>query len=162
MVTFGVLPALMIFYCGARYGGGTPGQETIAIFASLSAVSAGLRLGRFNLDTRAREYFWGLSTPAGGVLVASWLWAQYSDKDYGYGVAEIPWLGVIVPVFLIIMYQVPLKLPGVKSPGTGLYTVIGLAFVTVVGLILLGPLAITLGILLYVALGLVNLVVNWY
>jgi CDP-diacylglycerol--serine O-phosphatidyltransferase len=162
MVTFGVLPAMMIFYCGARYGGGSPGQETIAIFASLSAVSAGLRLGRFNIDMRPREYFWGLATPAGGILVAGWLWAQHTGRDYGFGVADMPWLGIAVPVFLMIAFQIPLKLPGLKSPKSGIITAIALALLTLIGIITLGPIAIPAGIVAYVLIGLFNLVLRWY
>lgn len=162
MVTFGVFPAMMIFYCGARYGGGMPGQEMIAIFASLSAVSAGLRLGRFNIDVRPREYFWGLATPAGGILVAGWLWAQHIGRDYGFGVSDMPWLGVVVPVFLAIAYQLPLKLPGLKSPKAGIITAICLALATGAGLIFFGPIAIPAGIVGYVLLGLVNTVVKFY
>ena len=162
MVTFGVLPAMMIFYCGARYGGGTPGQEMIAIFASLSAVSAGLRLGRFNIDVRPREYFWGLATPAGGILVAGWLWAQYTGRDYGFGVAEMPCLGVVVPVFLMIAYQIPLKLPGLKSPKAGIITAIVLAALTLVGIVTLGPIAVPAGIVAYVFVGLLNILLKWY
>jgi CDP-diacylglycerol--serine O-phosphatidyltransferase len=162
MVTFGVLPAMMIFYCGARYGGGSPGQEMIAIFASLSAVSAGLRLGRFNVDVRPREYFWGLATPAGGMLVASWLWAQHTSQDYGFGVADMPWLGVLIPVFLMIAYQVPLRLPGLKSPKRGIITAAVLAFATIIGLFIIGPISITLGIISYVLLGILNLIIKWY
>jgi len=162
MVTFGVLPAMMIFYCGARYGGGMPGQEMIAIFASLSAVSAGLRLGRFNIDVRPREYFWGLATPAGGILVAGWLWAQHTGRDYGFGVADMPWLGVAVPVFLMIAFQIPLKLPGLKSPKAGIITAIALAVLTLVGIFTLGPIAVPAGIVAYVLLGLLNLVIRWY
>jgi CDP-diacylglycerol--serine O-phosphatidyltransferase len=162
MVTFGVLPAMMIFYCGARYGGGTPGQEMIAIFASLSAVSAGLRLGRFNIDVRPREYFWGLATPAGGIMVAGWLWAQHTGRDYGFGVADMPWLGVLVPLFLMIAFQIPLKLPGLKSPKAGILTAVALAAFTLVGLLTLGPIAVPAGIVAYVLMGLLNLVIRWY
>lgn len=162
MVTFGVLPAMMIFYCGARYGGGTPGQEMIAIFASLSAVSAGLRLGRFNIDQRPREFFWGLATPAGGILVAGWLWAQHTGRDYGFGVADMPWLGVGVPLFLMIAYQIPLKLPGLKSPKSGIITAIALAAFTLLGIVTLGPIAVTGGIVAYVLVGLINIFVRWY
>lgn len=162
VVSFGVLPAMMIFYCGARYGGGMPGQEMIAIFASLSAVSAGLRLGRFNIDVRPREYFWGLATPAGAMLVASWLWAQHTGKDYGFGVAEMPWLAVAIPVFIMIAYQVPLKLPGLKSPRPGIITAAVLAVATLIGLFTIGPISITLGIVSYVGLGLLNLIIKWY
>jgi len=162
VVTFGVLPAMMIFYCGARYGGGSPGQQTTAIFAALSAVSAGLRLGRFNIDTRPREYFWGLATPAGGILVASWLWAQETGRDYGFGVSDMPWMGLFVAVFLIIAFQIPLKLPGLKSPKTGMITLVILALATLVGIFTIGPIAVTMGIVGYVGLGVLNLVVKWY
>lgn len=162
MVTFGVLPAMMIFYCGARYGGGTPGQEMIAIFASLSAVSAGLRLGRFNIDVRPREFFWGLATPAGGILVAGWLWAQHTGRDYGFGVADMPWLGVIVPLFLMISFQIPLKLPGLKSPRAGIITAIALAVATLIGIFTLGPIAVPAGIVAYVFVGLLNILLKWY
>jgi CDP-diacylglycerol--serine O-phosphatidyltransferase len=162
MVTFGVLPAMMIFYCGARFGGGSPGQQTIAICASLSAVSAGLRLGRFNVDVRPREYFWGLATPAGGMLVASWLLAQHTGQDYGFGVADMPWLGVIIPLFLVVAFQVPLKLPGLKSPKSGVITAALLAAATITGLVFFGPIAVTFGIIVYVLLGVVNLLLRWY
>jgi CDP-diacylglycerol--serine O-phosphatidyltransferase len=162
MVTFGVLPALMIFYCGARYGGGSPGQEIIAIFASLSAVSAGLRLGRFNIDTRDKEYFWGLATPAGGIMVAGWLWAQHTNQDFGLGITEMSWLGILVPLFLMVMYQVPLRLPGFKSPKPGMISAFILAMAVIVGIFLFGPIAVPLGIIAYVTMGLINLVVKWY
>ena len=162
VVTFGVLPAMMIFYCGARFGGGTPSQHVIAVFASLSAVSAGLRLGRFNVDERPREFFWGLATPAGAMLVASWLWAQHTGRDYGFGVAEMPWLGVVVPVFIAIAYQAPLKLPGLKSPTRGLMIAGILAVLTLIGFFIIGPISITFGIVLYVLLGIVNLFIRIY
>ncbi len=162
MVTFGVLPALMLFYCGARYGTGNPSQEITAIFASFVAVSAGLRLGRFNIDHRPREYFWGLATPAGGVLVAAWLWAQHTLQDYGFGLSDLPWLGIAIPLFLAVMYQVDLKLPGLKSPGKGMATAMAIAGITVAGLIVIGPLAITGGIILYVLTGVLNLLLKWY
>ena len=162
MVTFGVLPGMMVFYCGARYGGGTPGQETVAIFSALMVVSAGLRLGRFNIDTRPREYFWGLATPSGAIMVAAWLWAQHSGRDYGFGAAEMPWLNIAVPLFLMIMYQVSLRLPGLKSPKGGLWILGVLAMLTLVGFILIGPIAISVGILVYVLIGLVNLILKLY
>lgn len=162
MVTFGVLPALMIYYCGTHFGGGKPGEQTLAIFASLSAVSAGLRLGRFNIDERPRAYFWGLATPSGAILVAGWLWAQHTSQDHGFGVSDQPWLGILVPMFLMIFFQVPLRLPGLKSPRSGIITLVVLALLTLTGLVLIGPIAISAGIVAYVFLGLINLVIKWY
>jgi ABC-type enterochelin transport system permease subunit len=95
-------------------------------------------------------------------MVAGWLWAQHTDRDYGFGVSDMPWLGIIVPVFLMIFYQVPLRLPGLKSPKAGLITASFVAAVTLVGGILLGPIAIPMGIVLYVFLGVLNLGLKWY
>src|SRR5688572_21838626 len=75
VVSFGVLPGMMIFYMGSRYGGSNLDQVVVIVMAALNATSAGLRLARFNVDERPREYFWGLATPAGAMLVAGWLWA---------------------------------------------------------------------------------------
>jgi phosphatidylserine synthase len=121
-----------------------------------------LRLGRFNVDTRPREFFWGLATPSGSILVIALGWDINTN---GYllihpGLLQV--LSWFVPIFLMIMYQAPLKLPGLKSPKSGLWTLIVIAVLTVVGLFVLGPIAISLGIFLYVMAGVVNLVIRWY
>ena len=162
MVTFGVLPALMIYYNAMTYARDWSAAGTYGIFASLVAVSAGLRLGRFNVDDRPREYFWGLATPAGAILVAGWTWAQYSDKAYGWGMADKPYLGWIVPVFLAVMFQVALKLPGLKSPKAGLVTAAILSVLVIAGVMIFGSIAVTAGMVGYVMLGLINLVLRWY
>jgi len=162
IVSFGVLPGMMIFYAGAKYGGETLGQDMIAIFAALSTASAGLRLARFNIDDRVRKYFWGLATPAGAMLVAGWLWAEHADRDYGFGFSEFPWLAVIIPLFLIIAYHVPLKLPNLKSPQAGFVTATFLVISVLIGLFTIGPISIPLGVVVYFALGLLNLALKWY
>src|SRR5688572_33046369 len=55
VVSFGVLPAMMIFFMGSRYGGGNPDQVAAAVLGAMNATSAGLRLARFNVDERPRE-----------------------------------------------------------------------------------------------------------
>ncbi len=162
IVSFGVLPGMMIFVAGAKYGGGTPGQMLIAIFAALSTASAGLRLARFNIDDRSRKYFYGLATPAGAILVAGWLWAEHVDRDYGFGFSEFPWLAVIIPLFLIMAYHVPLKLPNLKSPKEGFVTATFLVISVLIGLFTIGPISIPLGVVVYFALGLLNMVLKWY
>ncbi|MFZ1678393.1 MAG: CDP-alcohol phosphatidyltransferase family protein [Saprospiraceae bacterium] len=162
VISFGALPAVMIYVASDKYGHGDPGQGLIAVFAALSAASAGLRLARFNIDTRPREYFWGLATPAGGIMVTGWFWAQYAGRDYGLGMADSPWLGIIIPVFLIIAFQIPLRLPGMKSPKPGIITAILLIVMGLIGFLTLGPISIPLTIVAYVGLGLLNLVLKWY
>jgi CDP-diacylglycerol--serine O-phosphatidyltransferase len=162
VVTFGVLPALMLFFIGARYGDGSINQQTIAFFAAILAVSAGLRLGRFNIDTHPRSYFRGLATPAGGIMVAAWLWAQYTNQEHGMGISDFPWLGIALPLVIAVMYQLPLRLPGLKSPKAGKITLAVIVVLTAALFSLLGPIAICLGMLVYIAVGFINLLIKWY
>jgi len=162
LVSFGVLPAMMLFFMGARFGAGAPGQQVMAIVAGLFVASAGLRLARFNIDDRPRAFFYGLATPAGAIFVAAWLWAQWSNRELGLGVSQLPWLGVLVPVALGILYQVPLRLPSMKSPSRARWLLVLPALVTAAGFFLWGPIAISFGIGVYVLVGLVNILAKLY
>ena len=95
-------------------------------------------------------------------MVASWLWAQETGRDYGFGVSDMPWMGVLVSVFLMVSFQIPLKLPGLKSPKAGIITLSLLALATLIGLFFIGPIAITLAIASYVGLGVLNLLIKWF
>ncbi|MEP6646533.1 MAG: CDP-alcohol phosphatidyltransferase family protein [Saprospiraceae bacterium] len=162
LVTFGVVPAVMIYAAYSLYGHDRPGEIIITLMAALSTVSAGLRLARFNVDERPREYFWGLATPAGGMLVAGWLWAQFVGKDHGLGMEISPWMGVVIPVFLIIFYQVSLRLPSMKSPKPGIITAVLLVAAGTVSFFIIGPISISLTIFGYVFIGLLNTIFRWY
>lgn len=162
VVSFGVLPGIMIYASYAMYGHDDSYLVFISILSAFVAASAGLRLARFNVDTRPREFFWGLATPSGGILVTGWLWAQFIERDYGLGAGDNPWSGIVIAIFLIIMFQVPLKLPGLKSPKAGLLTAAILVIGIIAGFFVMGPIIIPIGIVSYVMLGLLNLVVKWY
>ncbi len=162
VVSFGVLPCMMIFYMGARYGGGEFSQQMVGVVAALTVASAGLRLARFNVDTRDKKYFWGLATPAGAMLIAGWLWAQFVNKDFGFSVAEMPFLIILIPVIVMVAYHLPLKLPGLKSPKKAISIAIILFAAIAIGVFTIGPIAIPLGLLLYLMLGVVNLALKIY
>lgn len=162
VVSFGVLPSIMLYYMGSVYGSDYLSHDMVAVLASLNAVSAGLRLARFNIDDRPRQYFWGLATPAGAMMVAGWLWAQFIDRDFGLGVADKPWLLIIVILFLVVAYQAGLRLPGLKSPKTPLMIAATLAILVCIGIFTIGPISIFLGIALYYFMGLINLVIKIY
>lgn len=160
VVSFGALPAMMLFYIGDRYG--NLNLQMVAIIASVSAASAGLRLARFNIDTRARQYFWGLATPSGAIMIASWLWAHDRGLDYGFGVGDMPYLLPAIALFITIAYHLPVRLPGLKSPRHAMIMA-GILFAgVIIGFFLIGPVSITAGILLYVVMGIINLAAKWY
>ena len=95
-------------------------------------------------------------------MVAGWLWAEYIEKDYGVGFSEFPWLIVLLSVFLVIAYQVPLKLPNLKSRKQGFVTATFLIVSIGIGLFTIGPISLPLGVFIYVVLGLLNLGLKWY
>ena len=159
VVSFGALPAVIMYHIATPILG--TGLDSLFLSAII-AVSAGLRLARFNIDTRPREYFWGLATPSGGIMVAALGWSVLIRKDFDDQLELLKYIVWVLPIFLAVMYQVALKLPGLKSPKTGIYTLVVIAVLTVIGLFVIGPIAITMGIALYVVLGIVNTLIKWY
>ena len=75
MVTFGVLPAFMMLHllegsCNGYCTTGLFGFHKPYIAFGL-AIFSGLRLAKFNIDTRQSDSFIGVPTPANGMIVAS-------------------------------------------------------------------------------------------
>ena len=89
-------------------------------------------------------------------------WSVFVKNDFSNQLELLNYISWLLPVFLIISYQVALKLPGLKSPKPGLWTLIVIAMLTLIGLFVIGPISIALGIFMYVCAGLLNLVVKWY
>lgn len=69
VVSFGVSPAAMLYTLAAQGVCGGLRLCPAALPAFILAVFAAYRLGKFNLDTRQKTYFLGLSTPAATVFV---------------------------------------------------------------------------------------------
>jgi CDP-diacylglycerol--serine O-phosphatidyltransferase len=162
LVSFGVLPGMIMYSLMGGISQELFGNGLKMVFAAVITTSAGLRLARFNLDIRPREYFWGLPTPAGAVMVAGLGWAVHRAENFASHHSVLLLICIALSVFLAVMYQVPLKLPGLKSPKAGMYTLIAVSLFTVTGYIFIGPVSITLGIFLYVMAGWLNVVVKWY
>lgn len=68
MVTFGLLPTLIIFQLVRQ---SQPAHPLLPYVTFTLAVCSALRLAKFNIDTRQSESFIGVPTPANGLLVAS-------------------------------------------------------------------------------------------
>jgi CDP-diacylglycerol--serine O-phosphatidyltransferase len=71
MVSFGVLPAVILYqiFLEARQIDGV--SNWLSFVAFLLPVFSALRLAKFNVDTRQAENFIGLPTPANAILIAS-------------------------------------------------------------------------------------------
>jgi CDP-diacylglycerol--serine O-phosphatidyltransferase len=70
MVSFGVLPSVIIYHLFLSCAEITS-TSLISYSAFIIAVFSGLRLAKFNIDTRQSENFIGLPTPANALLIAS-------------------------------------------------------------------------------------------
>jgi CDP-diacylglycerol---serine O-phosphatidyltransferase len=121
MVSFGVVPGAMLYNMmiygnyadqdAARTMFYIP-QSNEVFFALpvfiLSAFSA-LRLGRFNIDTRQKSYFIGLSTPACTIFVLGLVLAAHADR---FGLAEAirsPYF--IYPLVVLLSWLMNAEIP---------------------------------------------------
>lgn len=71
MVSFGVLPSVIIYQIFLLSPQTAPYSSWLNYSAFLIAVFSGLRLAKFNIDTKQSENFIGLPTPANSLLIAS-------------------------------------------------------------------------------------------
>lgn len=115
MVSFGVVPGAMLY----RLMSGEPsisaafGPSFVDVYALpafvLSAFS-GLRLAKFNLDTRQSGYFLGLSTPASTVFVLGITLAAHYDR---FGLTQWlhnKWLlyGITAVLSVLLVSEIPM------------------------------------------------------
>jgi CDP-diacylglycerol--serine O-phosphatidyltransferase len=84
MVSFGVVPGAIFFILLTESFDLGPGQlSLLAIPGFLVSAFAGLRLARFNLDTRQAEGFIGLPTPSLTIFAVG-LMLIFKDNLYGW------------------------------------------------------------------------------
>ena len=102
MVTFGVAPAMIMYRFQAE-------ANFLVYLPLLIAVFSGLRLAKFNIDTRQTENFIGLATPScalicGSLVYASQVYPQMADFLTAYA--------YIVPmVSLVMCYLLVCEIP---------------------------------------------------
>ena len=95
MVSFGVLPALMLFWLGGT-------SVTILKYIPLIlAVFSALRLAKFNLDERQHEGFIGLPTPAAAMVCGSL--ACFVHDNPGSILAGWCGGGIFIPVLALVL-----------------------------------------------------------
>ncbi|AWV97914.1 CDP-diacylglycerol--serine O-phosphatidyltransferase [Arcticibacterium luteifluviistationis] len=90
MVSFGVLPSLILFFLFKDAG-------YFQYLSFLPALFSALRLAKFNIDTRQANGFRGLPTPANAMVIASFPFIF--DKDLAYLGAEA--INTILSVYSI-------------------------------------------------------------
>ncbi|HEX9651679.1 MAG TPA: CDP-diacylglycerol--serine O-phosphatidyltransferase [Cyclobacteriaceae bacterium] len=106
LVTFGVLPALILYTLSANLNDGWISYLPLGV-----AIAAALRLAKFNIDDRQTNFFIGLPTPAAALLVASIPFIM--DEEHVTGTLNIYSL-IGLSVFLSIMMISRVKLMSFK------------------------------------------------
>jgi CDP-diacylglycerol--serine O-phosphatidyltransferase len=177
VVSFGVVPGAMLYgllasvYCPAFpsffpwMADSATVQETAklaicpaALPAFILSMFSAYRLAKFNLDTRQRHYFMGLSTPGCTVFVLGLLLAAHSNQ-FGVGAFLLaqPWLlYVLIGLFsYLLVSDIPMfglkfrSLRWQENKMPSLFLVLA-----VTALIFLKGLGLSLVILLYIVLSL--------
>lgn len=102
MVTFGVAPAMILYRFQAESG-------FLIYLPLLIAVFSGLRLAKFNIDTRQSENFIGLATPSCALICGSLI---YAAETYPQLAGFLTAYSYIVPMLaLILCYLLVCEIP---------------------------------------------------
>lgn len=90
-VTFGLAPALLLYFAVLRH----EGWDWVLVF--LFAACAVMRLARFNVEQagHAKTYFRGLPSPAAGGLLASYFWFSQTPIYQQTVIGDLPWHTVV-------------------------------------------------------------------
>ena len=100
MVTFGVLPSVMLFVTGRT------DILVLKYFPIVLAAFSALRLAKFNLDERQHASFLGLPTPASAMVCGSLACLVYKTPDsllasWCAGPVFLPLLAVVLSLLLV-------------------------------------------------------------
>ncbi|MDD7725121.1 MAG: CDP-alcohol phosphatidyltransferase family protein [Bacteroidales bacterium] len=126
-------------------------QVALVAAPLLLAVFAGLRLAKFNIDTRQTESFLGLTTTATGLFTASLFWMLPEHTNYFCQILTPATTLILVAIFCaLLVSEIPMFSLKVKHfTWAGNELRVALLVVAVVSIIFLGLGGISLTILLY-------------
>ena len=130
VITFGLLPSIMLYKCMDLYHPGAWYCYTPLIIAVFSA----LRLAKFNVDSRQSENFIGLATPACAMICGSFATISYLDLNNIVGAfTESTWMipaGAAILSFLLVS-EIPMFSMKFMKEGTDTYKWERIAFIAV-------------------------------
>ena len=154
MVTFGVLPgAILYMLLLIGMGEATDQFQLMAAPGFILSAFAGLRLAKFNLDTRQADDFIGLSTPSCTIFVVGlMLIHEHNSLEMGSLVVNNYFLyGVIAVLSYLLVSEIPMvsfKFKGIQWKGNERRILFILT--ALILLILLKEVAFSLFIILYI------------
>lgn len=113
MVTFGLLPAIMVFDMIQA----SSDHPILPYTALIITVFSALRLAKFNIDTRQSEHFVGLPTPANALLISSLPFIIYQQNFWLTEVLPLSGLLVMITVVFSLLLVSEIKLMALKFKG---------------------------------------------
>ena len=153
MVTFGVLPAVIVFN---MLGGASGGFVNYLAFSI--AIFSALRLAKFNIDERQTKTFYGIPTPANAFLISGLPFWQLKYPDL---ISNPLILGLSIIMALLLV--APIEMLALKFDNYSLKNNISrylLILVSVVLIVFFKTLALPIIILFYIFLSVVRSVVK--
>lgn len=151
MVTFGVLPSVIMFLLLTQYSD----NEYLPYIAFIIAIFSALRLAKFNIDDRQQSVFIGLPTPANALFISSFAFIVTSEY------ADLVSAGMLIAVTVVfsLLLVAPVELFALKFKSFSWKdNKIRFTFllVSVLFIVVFEVLAIPLIIITYIALSLIN------
>jgi len=140
-ISFGALPAIMLFWTSVQLGGGGScylfsNISLWSLFPVMIAVFSGLRLAKFNVDERQTTSFIGLATPACAMICGSLAYLVSAMPDcflarWCAGPVFIPVLSVALSALLVSeipMFSMKFH-KGMKMDATNIMRIVFVCFV---------------------------------
>ncbi len=121
MVTFGVLPGMMMYKTLSEYFNPSSLYEAyLPLSAFIIPAFAALRLAKFNLDTTQSNSFKGLPTPAGAILIATISTLQlHTNLSYFTFVFFNPYILISVSIIISLLLVSNIRFIAFKMKGFG-------------------------------------------
>lgn len=166
MVSFGVAPAVMLFYVMLQLLG--VGYEPLSVFSVSSilllspfllTMFSALRLAKFNVDTRQTTSFIGLNTPANALFFASTAMLYQQGK---LPFELNPWvlLGVMIVFCFLMISEIPMFSFKFKDFTIKKYAMVLIFIATsIILLVAMKLLALPIIVLLYILLSIVKMLI---
>lgn len=162
MVSFGLTPSLVVFRLlsdKVYLISNNPLVDTyLPYMAFLLAIFSALRLAKFNVDERQSESFIGLNTPANALFWSTFCYGLLTHNNVIFNSTLVYTLLVGIIVFSLLMVsEIPmfsLKIKSLKFKGNELRYILLICIIFLV--ILIGFMGISVGILLYITLSIIE------
>ncbi len=124
MVTFGVLPAFIVFQYLEDNNDGW-----LSFLAFFIAVCSAFRLAKFNIDTRQGDQFLGLPTPANALFIGALIFLkEYTFFDFVFSTSGLLIISFLFSILLVIeLPMIALKFKNLKW-GDNIYRYLTIIF----------------------------------